>query len=115
MVAIFRRAVGMLLAVWNELRLRRMVMLNDWTRLERPGSPGGRLARRFSTPDPRAIIKNKANYLFKDFLGGFFVFLSYYIQRCFICRLSDSTFPTDAGIEHRTVATDTLAVRSSNN
>jgi hypothetical protein len=58
-VAIFRRAVGMLLLVWNELRLRRMVMLNDWTRLERPGSPGGRFARRFSTPDPGEIIKNK--------------------------------------------------------
>jgi hypothetical protein len=34
-----------------------------------------------------------------------FYFFSYYIQHCFICRLSDSTVPTDAGIELRTVTT----------
>jgi hypothetical protein len=40
------------------------------------------------------------------FLGGdFFFFCSYNIQHCFICRPSDSTVPTDAGIEPRTVAT----------
>ncbi len=38
----------------------------------------------------------------------------YYIQHCFICRPSDSTVPTDAGIEPRTVATGPLAVRRSN-
>jgi hypothetical protein len=44
----------------------------------------------------------------------FFIFCSYYIQHCFICRPSDSTVPTDAGIEPRTVATGALAVRRSN-
>jgi hypothetical protein len=47
----------------------------------------------------------------------FFLFLfvcSYNIQPCFICRPSDSTVPTDAGIEPRTVATGALAVRRSN-
>jgi hypothetical protein len=28
----------------------------------------------------------------------FFLFFTYYIQHCFICRPSDSTVPTDAGI-----------------
>ncbi len=37
-------------------------------------------------------------------------FFSHYIQHCFICRPSDSTVPTDAGIEPKTVATDALAV-----
>jgi hypothetical protein len=37
-----------------------------------------------------------------------FYFFSYYIQHCFICRHSDSTVPTDAGIEPRTVATSAL-------
>jgi hypothetical protein len=46
--------------------------------------------------------------------GGFFLFLSYYIQHCFICRPSDFSVPTDAGIEPRTVATDALTVRRSN-
>ncbi len=46
--------------------------------------------------------------------GGFFLFFSYYIQHCFICRPSDSTVPTDAGIEPRTVATGALAARCSN-
>ncbi len=41
-------------------------------------------------------------------------FFSYYIQHCFIFRPSDSTVPTDAGIEPRTDATDALAVRYSN-
>ncbi len=51
------------------------------------------------------------------FFGGgdfFYIFFSYYIQHCFICRPSDSTVPTDAGIEPRTVATGALAVRRSN-
>ncbi len=46
--------------------------------------------------------------------GGFFSFCSYSIQHCFICRPSDSTVPTNAGIEPRTVATCALAVRRSN-
>jgi hypothetical protein len=46
--------------------------------------------------------------------GGIDFFFSYYIQHCFICGLSDSTVPTDAGIEPRTVATDAFAVRRSN-
>jgi hypothetical protein len=37
----------------------------------------------------------------------------YCIQHCFICRPSDSTVSEDAGIESRTVATSTLAVRRS--
>ncbi len=36
---------------------------------------------------------------------GFFLFLTYFIQHCFICRPSDSTLPMDAGIEPRIVAT----------
>ncbi len=44
----------------------------------------------------------------------FFSFFSYYIQHCFICRPLDSTVPTDAGIEPRTVATGAKAVRRSN-
>jgi hypothetical protein len=36
----------------------------------------------------------------------------YDIQHCFICRPSDSTVSEDAGIERRTVATTTFAVRS---
>jgi hypothetical protein len=52
---------------------------------------------------------------FYIFFGGIFsIFSSYYIQHCFICRPSDSTVPTDAGIEPRTVATGALAVRRSN-
>ncbi len=46
--------------------------------------------------------------------GGFFIFFPYYIQHCFICRPSDSTEPTDAGIEPRTVATGALTVRRFN-
>ncbi len=44
----------------------------------------------------------------------FYFFFSYYIQHFFICRPSDSTVPTDAGIEPRTVATGALTVRRSN-
>jgi hypothetical protein len=32
-----------------------------------------------------------------------YLFFSYYIQHCFICRPSDSTVPKDAGIEPRSV------------
>ncbi len=54
---------------------------------------------------------------FKVFLNifwGDFLFFLYCIQHCFICRPSDSTVPTDAGIEPRTVATGALAVRRAN-
>jgi hypothetical protein len=53
-------------------------------------------------------------FSFNIFLGDFYLFFSYNIQHCFICRPSDSTVPTDAGIEPRTVATSALAVRCSN-
>ncbi len=55
-------------------------------------------------------------FIFNIFWGDFLVvlFCSYCIQHCFICRPSDSTVPTDAGIEPRTVATGALAVRRSN-
>jgi hypothetical protein len=53
-------------------------------------------------------------FFLKYFLGGFFSFCLYNIQHCFICSPSDSTVPTDAGIEPRTVATCALAVRRSN-
>jgi hypothetical protein len=46
--------------------------------------------------------------------GGIFSIFSYNIHHCFICRPSDSTVPTDAGIEPRTGATGALAVRRSN-
>jgi hypothetical protein len=48
--------------------------------------------------------------------GVFFIFLSiqYFIQHCFICRLSGSTVLDDAGIKLRTVVTSALAVRRSN-
>ncbi len=64
------------------------------------------------------FVKEPVEFLTKKhfFFGGgdLFLFLSYYIQHCFICRPSDSTVPTDAGIEPRTVATGALAVRRSN-
>ncbi len=41
-------------------------------------------------------------------------FFIYDIQRCFICRPSDSTVSEDAVIEPRTVATTASAVRRSN-
>ncbi len=62
------------------------------------------------------LLKHKLFFFFflNIFLGDFFYFFPYYIQHCFICRPSDSTVPTDAGIEPRTVATGALAVRRSN-
>jgi hypothetical protein len=56
----------------------------------------------------------KKFFFLNIFLGDFFLFCLYNIQHCFICRPSDSTVPTDAGIEPRTVATGALAVRRSN-
>jgi hypothetical protein len=60
---------------------------------------------------PFTFMKN-----FRLITGGFWgIFSMYFIQHCFICRTSDSTVSEDAGMEHRTVATLALAVRSSNN
>jgi hypothetical protein len=58
--------------------------------------------------------KGRREIFKKYFLGRFFLFFSYHIQHCFICRPSDSTVPPDAGIKSRTVATGALAVRRSN-
>ncbi len=55
----------------------------------------------------------KLFFFLNIFLGDFFLFSSYNIQHCFICRPSDSTVPKDAGIEPKTVATGALAVRRS--
>ncbi len=43
----------------------------------------------------------------------FFLFFQCFIQRCFICRPSDSTVPEDAGIEPRTVSTSAFFVQHS--
>jgi hypothetical protein len=64
---------------------------------------------------PEGWIKGKPFQIFFFFGGGgFLIFFSYryYIQQCFICHPSDSTVPTDAVIEPRTVATGALAVSS---
>jgi hypothetical protein len=58
--------------------------------------------------------EKSGSFLKKGDLVWDFLFFTYYIQHCFICRPSDSTLPTDAGIEPRTVATGALAVRRSN-
>ncbi len=59
----------------------------------------------------RQKLGSLTRFVLKYFLGDFF--FPYSIQHCFICRPSDSTVPTDAGIEPRTVATSALAVRRS--
>jgi hypothetical protein len=43
-----------------------------------------------------------------------FIFLKYFIQHCFICRLPDSTVSEGTGIESSNVASLALAVRPSN-
>ncbi len=65
------------------------------------------------TKRPHKFFMHGTPFL-KIFFGGIFSLCSYNIQHCFICRPSDSTVPTDAGIEPRTVATGALAVRRSN-
>jgi hypothetical protein len=59
-------------------------------------------------------MKGEGKYMVKRKGKGRTKFFSYYIQHCFICYPSDSTVPTDAGIEPRIVATGVLAVRRSN-
>jgi hypothetical protein len=49
------------------------------------------------------------NAFLQIFLRGFFI-----IIRTLIITASDSTVPTDAGIEPRTVATDALTFRRTN-
>jgi hypothetical protein len=44
-----------------------------------------------------------------------FCYVLYLVQHCFICSSSESTVSEDAGIELRTAATVTLAIRRSNN
>jgi hypothetical protein len=61
--------------------------------------------------DPEADT-DRRNLLKGEFFG--FFFLMYVIQRCFICRSSDSTVSEDARIEPRTVATLALTVICSN-
>ncbi len=56
-----------------------------------------------SLPIPHAWVQS----LKKGFFLDFFLFMCV-IQRCFICRLSDSTVSESGGIEDRTVATLTL-------
>jgi hypothetical protein len=56
------------------------------------------------------ILADPKNSFKGGFFLHFFIFFTYCIQHCFICRPSDSTVPTDAGIEPRTVATGALAV-----
>jgi hypothetical protein len=51
--------------------------------------------------------RKKRIVFFKNIFGG--DFLSYYIQHCFICRPSDSTVPTDAGVLERQA--DPLTIR----
>jgi hypothetical protein len=48
-------------------------------------------------------MSKRQKLFLKYFFGFYFFFFSYYIQHCFICRHSDSTVPTDAGIEPRTL------------
>jgi hypothetical protein len=72
-----------------------------------------------SNSDPKLLLRIRNTGISDSDLLHFFSFNlgrkeSYNIQHCFICRPSDSTVPTDAGIEPRTVATGALAVRRSN-
>jgi hypothetical protein len=62
------------------------------------------------TPTPfQYICHHVQSFFLNIFWGIYSIFFSYYIQHCFICRPSDSTVQTDAGIEPRTVATGALA------
>jgi hypothetical protein len=62
----------------------------------------------------RTVQTQDLNLLYIRCIPKIFCFLSYNIQHCFICRPSNTTVPTDAGIEPRTVAFGALAVRRSN-
>ncbi len=67
-----------------------------------------------ATNSMRIVIYCSYVTSFVGYVRYFFFFFSFYIQHYFICRPSDSTVPTDAGIEPRTIATGALAVRHSN-
>ncbi len=67
-----------------------------------------------SISDSLYSMEHNLQRLCFNIFWGIFSFCLYNIQHCFICRPSDSTVPTDAGIEPRTVATSALAVRRSN-
>jgi hypothetical protein len=67
----------------------------------------------------KLIYENKIKltyyyFIFIFFKGGFFLFCSLQYSALLHLPPSDSTVPTDAGIEPRTVATVALAVRRSN-
>jgi len=59
--------------------------------------------KNFEIPEAKIRFHRLLKFLFlKIFFWGIFIFFcSYNIQHCFICRPSDSTVPTDAGIEPR--------------
>ncbi len=78
------------------------------------GFRNGTLVPTFLYRVKKYIAKFFFQFFFKYFLGDLFSFVQYNIQHCFICRPSDFTVSTDAGIEPRTVATSALAVRRSN-
>jgi hypothetical protein len=59
-------------------------------------------------------VKPKHTILYYTILYYTILYYTYYIPHCFICRPSDSTVATDAGLEFRTAATGALAVRRSN-
>jgi hypothetical protein len=71
----------------------------------------------FATDGFYAVFQRKAKYVTVHFVikasesclkSSLFVVketFKYFIQKCFICRLRDSTVSEDAGIEPRSVAT----------
>ena len=59
-------------------------------------------------------VANIRTHVADIIMRGIFWFFMYFIQHCFICRPSEFSVSEDAGIEPRTVATSTLAVRRSN-
>jgi hypothetical protein len=63
-----------------------------------------------SVKDPKRFGYWYHTFFQNIFVGNFLFFLFVYIEHCFICRPSDSTVPTDAGIEPMTVATGALAI-----
>jgi hypothetical protein len=84
------------------------------TNLERNPDRALRNANGNFIPTHRVETVKRFFFFLIFFWGIFSLFVHYIIQHCFICRPSDSTVPTDAGIEPKTVATSALAVRRSN-